>query len=285
MMLTLPPMERTLLALQGLSVGDAFGQTFFQPEEEAWWRIQQRELAEAPWLLTDDTWMSLSVADCLRRFGTIDPDWLADSFAQRFDWNRGYGPSAQRYLRELQAGADWRELSRQQFDGAGSFGNGSAMRSAPIGAWFAYDLEKVREQARLAAPVTHIHPEGLAGAEAVAVAAAVTTTGIATNFGGFLEAVLDLVEPSEVRERIQQARKIGPDASVQLAVTALGNGTQLSCPDTVPFCLWNVARHLGHYEEALWGTVSGLGDRDTTCAIVGASWPFLPAWKPFPVTG
>lgn len=39
--------------------------------------------------------------------------------------------------------------------------------------------------------------------------------------------------------------------------------------DTVPFALWCAARHLGSYEDALWTTVSGGGDRDTTCAIVG----------------
>ena len=39
--------------------------------------------------------------------------------------------------------------------------------------------------------------------------------------------------------------------------------------DTVPFALWCAARQLTHFEEALWATVSGFGDRDTTCAIVG----------------
>ena len=36
-----------------------------------------------------------------------------------------------------------------------------------------------------------------------------------------------------------------------------------------PPALWSAARHLNDYEEALWATVSGLGDRDTTCAMVG----------------
>lgn len=43
----------------------------------------------------------------------------------------------------------------------------------------------------------------------------------------------------------------------------------LSAQDTVPFPFWRAARHLDDYEEALWLTVSGLGDRDTTCAVVG----------------
>ncbi len=43
----------------------------------------------------------------------------------------------------------------------------------------------------------------------------------------------------------------------------------MSSPDTVPFTLYCAARFMGDFEEALRFTVAGLGDRDTTCAIVG----------------
>ena len=56
---------------------------------------------------------------------------------------------------------------------------------------------------------------------------------------------------------------------METAVQRLGNGTAVTAPDTVPFALWCAAARLTSYEEALWATVSGLGDRDTTCAIVG----------------
>ena len=59
------------------------------------------------------------------------------------------------------------------------------------------------------------------------------------------------------------------DLSVQTVVQLLGNGSRVISQDTGPFCVWSIARHLDHYEEAMWETVSGLGDRDTTCAIVG----------------
>jgi ADP-ribosylglycohydrolase len=49
----------------------------------------------------------------------------------------------------------------------------------------------------------------------------------------------------------------------------VGNGSQVSAQDTVPFALWSAAQHLNNYEEALWQTVSALGDMDTNCAIVG----------------
>lgn len=54
-----------------------------------------------------------------------------------------------------------------------------------------------------------------------------------------------------------------------LAVSALGSGSRILSEDTVPFALWCVAQHPTNYEAALWLTVSGLGDRDTICAIVG----------------
>jgi len=49
----------------------------------------------------------------------------------------------------------------------------------------------------------------------------------------------------------------------------LGNGARVTSPDTVPFALWSAACHLSDYKETLWATLRGLGDRDTTCAMVG----------------
>ena len=56
---------------------------------------------------------------------------------------------------------------------------------------------------------------------------------------------------------------------MRAAASILGNGSMVTAQDTVPFALWSAACHLNDYEEALWATVSGLGDRDTTCAMVG----------------
>lgn len=57
--------------------------------------------------------------------------------------------------------------------------------------------------------------------------------------------------------------------STEAAVGWLGNGTRVTCPDTVPFCLWMIARHFTDYERAVWETVRAGGDVDTTAAIVG----------------
>jgi len=50
---------------------------------------------------------------------------------------------------------------------------------------------------------------------------------------------------------------------------ALGNGSLVTAPDTVPFCLWMAAHRLGHFVDALGRTISVDGDCDTNAAIVG----------------
>ena len=142
------------------------------------------------------------------------------------------------------------------------------MRVAPIGAYFFDDFEAVVENAHRSAEVTHAHPEGQAGAIAVAVAAACVARSMRDPREIF-DTVLSLTPDSETRAGIQQASALPLDCDVPTAVSALGNGSRVISQDTVPFSLWCAARHLDAFEEAMWSTASGLGDRDTTCAIVG----------------
>jgi ADP-ribosylglycohydrolase len=159
------------------------------------------------------------------------------------------------------------------FHGVGSFGNGAAMRVAPIGAYFADDLQAVVQNADNSAEVTHAHPEGIAGAVAVAVATAVAWQHSTRKISArdFIELLLPHVPRSAVRKGMQTAQKLldGNSVNVEEAVDALGNGQRVTAQDTVPFVIWCAAQHLDNYEEALWLTVAGLGDRDTTCAMVG----------------
>jgi ADP-ribosylglycohydrolase len=175
---------------------------------------------------------------------------------------------AHHILIEIGKGVDWREVAPAVFDGMGSMGNGGAMRAGPIGAWFADDPAHAAEQARRAAEVTHAHPEGQAGAMAVAVAAAWASHDREKR--GLLDTVIDHLPDSETRAAIAKARSLPEGFSVRSAASVLGNGERLTAQDTVPFALWCAARAIDDFEEALWITVSALGDRDTTCAIVGS---------------
>lgn len=258
-------------ALDGLSVGDAFGERFFVHPNLVDQLIAERALPTPPWLYTDDTEMAGSVVAILRRYGTVAQDELAHSFVSNYNPSRGYGPAMHGVMSRVRQGEHWQEVARSLFEGHGSFGNGAAMRVAPLGAYFADDLETVVKQAELSAVVTHSHPEAVAGAIAVAVAAAwaYRLRGTHIDRPGFLHLILSSVPASEVCSRIQRAQNLSATTPVQGAVAVLGNGIGVSAQDTVPFALWCAATHLHDYEEALWLTVSGLGDRDTTCAIVG----------------
>jgi ADP-ribosylglycohydrolase len=164
-------------------------------------------------------------------------------------------------------------LTKIGFRGMGSFGNGAAMRVAPLGAFFAEEPRAVvSEQARLSAEVTHAHPEGIAGAIAVAVAAALAwqRSQAGEPLGpAWIAAVRDALPRGHTRDAVGEALDVPPDATVVEAAQALGNGSGVTAPDTVPLCLWVAAHASGGFEDALWQTVSALGDRDTTCAIVG----------------
>lgn len=263
-------LERARASLEGLSVGDAFGERFFVHPSTVEDLVAERAVPAGPWTYTDDTVMALSVVDVLSEKGAIDQDLLASLFAARYrsDPRRGYGGTAHGILTQMSEGVPWREASSRAFGGSGSMGNGGAMRVAPVGAYFFDDFEAVVENARRSAEVTHAHAEGQAGAVAVAVAAACVARSMRDPREIF-ETVLSLTPDSETRAGLLQAATLPLDYDVRTAVSALGNGSRVISQDTVPFSLWCAARHLGDFEEAMWHTVSGLGDRDTTCAIVG----------------
>ncbi|GAA0379521.1 hydrolase [Acrocarpospora corrugata] len=288
------PRSHATTALHGLALGDALGSQFFVPANRR--ALTERLLPPGPWQWTDDTEMACSVHRVLTSHGAIDQDGLATSFAVRHDFDRGYGPATNRMLRLVREGGDWRALAAGLFDGNGSWGNGAAMRVAPLGAWFADDPALAVPQARASAEVTHTHPEAVAGAIAVAVAAAVAAGQPGLRPGHFLDQVIALTPAGLVHAGLVQARRLLTISDPVLAARALGNGRAVSAQDTVPFALWAAARHLDDYEQAFWATATAGGDIDTTCAIVGGviatraapppSWVErcepLPAWADVP---
>ena len=266
------PNDRMLLSLNGLSVGDAFGERCF----DYWYNDREamgnRIPPPPPWLYTDDTEMALSIVDVLRRLGHVDPDVLAAEFARRYDPSRGYGSGARELLEKLRAGAGWRQEAPAMFDGTGSYGNGAAMRVAPLGAFFAGDLDRVIENAALSAQPTHAHCEGVAGAIAVALGAAFAwriTEGERMTPNAFLTTIAARLPACETRDGINVAAELPSGTSAPIAAALLGSGQRVSAQDTVPFALWSAAHSLGNYTDALWNTAAGLGDVDTTCAMVG----------------
>jgi len=263
---SISPFARAKRSLEGLSVGDAFGELFFSLYPNL---TPNSKLPSGPWPWTDDTQMAISIVENLKEWGRIDQDSLAEAFARRYEKEpyRGYGGGASRLLSQIAAGADWREISPTLF-GIGSYGNGAAMRAAPIGGYFMGDPVRAAQEAQLSAVITHSHLEGQAGAIAVAVAAAIASQESPPEGNEFLNNALAFIPESITRKRIRQAMEIPRDQLLD-AARQLGTGCDISAQDTVPYCLWIAAHHGHDFKGALWSTVQGLGDCDTTCAIVG----------------
>ena len=261
------PARRSLL---GLAIGDAFGETMFGDPAQSARRAAKRLIStRRPWRWTDDTAMALSIVEVLERHGAIDCDALAAAFARRWaaEPDRGYGQGAYTLLTRVAAGAPWQREAQRLFGGQGSFGNGAAMRAAPIGAYFAGDLDRVRAEALRSAEPTHAHPDGAAGAAAVAVAAALAASGVDART--LLAEVARYTPPGHTHDRLRRAAEIPLDAHPAAVGEELGTGLDVAAHDTVPFCVWVAARHLHSYEDALWTATSLVGDRDTSGAIVG----------------
>ncbi|TAE15902.1 MAG: ADP-ribosylglycohydrolase family protein [Bacteroidetes bacterium] len=273
--------NRTQLAyrsLQGLAIGDAFGENFWGNETEVWQDIINRNVPTDinHWEFTDDTVMGIAVYKILEKLGEIRQDELAVLFGENYqkDIQRGYGGTAHYILRSIAEKRDWREVSPEVFDGQGSMGNGASMRVAPLGAYFYDDISTVIQQAELSAEVTHFNLEGKVGAIAIAVAGALAVQAslAGKTWAGedFLREIHQHLPDSDTKSKVGKAISTSPTYRIETVTHILGDGTKLLAQDTVPFALWCIAHHLDNFEEALWTAVAGLGDRDTICAIVGS---------------
>lgn len=173
--------DRFTGCLLGLALADAIGSPFEGiPPEDIRHRFgsNNRLLSSLPEELTytDDTEMTLNLAEHLLTHPTVDPDALILHFAANYSDSRGYGPGTRRLISAIQSGSDWRSLTESIFPG-GSFGNGAAMRVAPIGLRYHSDLSAVSDEATRSSIVTHSHPLAVDAARLVALAIALLLQG------------------------------------------------------------------------------------------------------------
>ena len=253
----------------GLAVGDGLGAPFEGvPADHIFWshgRVVDLldESAGDPLRVTDDTQMMVGVAETLVACGAIDAAELGRRFVAHYDPARGYGPGARRIIEAVAAGGDWGELAAAVFPG-GSFGNGAAMRVAPVGLAFAPDPDRVAEQARLSALLTHHHPLGVEGAVVMASAVALALRGPPLDRGEFYRSLRRRCRTEEFRWQLRAARRLRRGDSLGF----LGNSlpahrsvvTAVACFTTNP----------NSFEDAVARAIELGDDTDTLAAMAGA---------------
>jgi ADP-ribosylglycohydrolase len=185
---------------------------------------------------TDDSVLTIAVAEAVM----TDGDYLR--------WVREIG---RRYPRAGYGAAFSRWLHAAASEPYNSWGNGAAMRVSPVG-WAFDSLDEVLREAARSAAISHNHPEGIKGAQAVALAVFLART----------TRDKELIR-RELRERF------GYDLSRTVETIRPAYSFDVSCQGTVPEAIIAFLDADG-YEDAVRNAVSLGGDSDTLACIAGA---------------
>lgn len=259
-------------ALVGVAVGDCLGAPFEgHPGPVSPELFAGVETSDHPLSYTDDTAMTLALAESLLACDGLDLDHLASAFAASFraEPHRGYGAGAADLLARIAAGDGWRQLAADQFGGRGSFGNGSAMRIAPIALYAHPSVASAAELGRASATVTHTHPEAIdaAGIQAAAVTLALSDEA-PTGIGQFVARLRELTHTAELEDALAAIEDLpagsGPED------VAMRTGTGIRAAEAVPAAIAAAALNLGSFPETIRFAVAMGGDTDTIAAMAGA---------------
>ena len=184
---------------------------------------------------TDDTVLTLAIASALLR-GT-DYATALKEFGRQYP-NRGYGLAFSQWL-----------TSRSSAP-YGSWGNGSAMRVSPVGFAFT-SADEVLVEAERSAAVTHNHPEGIKGAQAVALAVFLAKTGKSKAI------IKQTIQDQFAYNLTRTLHEIRPEY-----------GFDVSCQGSVPEAIIAFLES-SDYEDAVRNAISLGGDADTLACIAG----------------
>ena len=228
--------------MYGAILGDIIGSPY---EFDKGNKSKDFEMFEGDAGFTDDTVMTIAVAEALTATLGEDDDFIKDSIVYSMKrWGKKY-PNAGYGLRFI----DWlASTDPKPYD---SYGNGSAMRVSSAG-WLYDTLEETLHAAKLTSEVTHNHPEGIKGAQATAAAIFMARTGsskediknyIVSEFGYDLSRTCDEIRPAY--KHVESCQETVPEA-----ITAFLEGES--------------------FEDVIRTAVSLGGDCDTLTCIAGS---------------
>ena len=255
--------------LFGTFLGDAIGAEF------EGWALEiippldsQYVMTHLPRMYTDDTQMTISVFEEMIENGCIDQHSLLQRFVKRFSKSRRYGGGLLEVIDLWRKGCEIDAAARSLYGGLGSFGDGAAMRVAPISLF--YRLEEIPaliEQVRLCSLVTHTHPCGVSGAVMQAVAVLLALNNVPPE--EWIPRLLALPLDSFFAIKLEKVKEcVDCRCSLHQSVEEIGNGAQ--APEAVPAALFSFLRNPASFAESVLWAVSMGGDSDTIGAMNGA---------------
>lgn len=255
----------------GTFVGDALGR-----QVEGWSRPMIQEVhglltSMARGTYTDDTEMMMGIMESLVENPQFDPGLTATKFVANFSPYRGYGGRIYGVMDRLRCGVAWNKA------GTDSWGNGGAMRVAPIG-FFYYDAPtQLEAAARACTLITHHHPLGLAGAlvqaRAVGLATLKAVRGEPIESAKFVDTVVETATPwsGEMAEALGSVKTTTRGRSIQETIKGIASQfpRDVSALGAVPPALASFLL-TDDFRESVIVAVNAGGDTDTIGAMTGA---------------
>jgi len=264
--------SKFLGCLIGAAIGDGLG---------AWRegrRLTEKEDIESlaarveKLVYTDDTHMTIGVVESLIQSRGFDGKHMTQTFIKNYEtepW-RGYGPGPPRIFRMIKSGEPW-DSAASKIYGGGSFGNGSAMRMAPIGLLYSNNPAKLREIAYKSSSITHSHELGREGAalQAYAVALALNApSDEELDREDFLLKLQNFAQNRLYKEKLAATKELLGEQDRRKVVAVLGNG--IEALNSVPTAIYCFLKQPKSYRDSMIYTISLGGDTDTIASMAGA---------------
>lgn len=216
------------------------------------------------------TEMTIATAESLVAHPDFDAADMASRLAAEATEARGYGAGTEAAIARLRAGAAWSEAAAGRA-GRACFGNGAAVRMAPVGVRYYDDVDRLRWVAEEAAAITHSHALACEGAvlQAMAVAVAASARGKEVSGESFLLAVGRETHVREFRTRYEIAASLlARESDWKRIADRLGNAqTALGSVVTAAYCF---ARSPASFEDTVTYAVYLAGNTAAIAAMAGA---------------
>lgn len=257
--------------LLGAAIGDAMGVPFESkpPPNPLFSEWDGKSYLGSEWhklkpgQYSDDTQMSCMVAQSLIESKGFDPNdlskryvhWIASGEA------RGYGKTTYASIQNLINGKTWIDSGI-----VGSYGNGTAMRAAPFGIYFRNDIKSLLEVVRIDCCITHNSDEAIAGAQAIALATAMSVNNDTMDM---CKRICELIPNSQVKNSIANLNYWLDNRNIAFSKVLEILGTRADVRQTVPSALYCFLRFDDCFTAMLASIQAGY-DTDTTASIVGS---------------
>ncbi len=258
-------------ALIGTAVGDAIGMPYegLNPQEvnaRCTIPIEMQDGRLPKGSYTDDTELAIGIAESLiANKGLVDNNHILQRFVENFDRRRGYGFGT---IKILQKKANAKTLF-----GTGSYGNGAAMRIAPISLVYYDTPTNLYEAVVKCSEITHAHILGIEGAQiqahAIALALGLIQSTHSLEVTEFVNEILGIAKQDIYKQKLHKILNLlNEKGDHQLVIDELGNGVEAF--NSVPSAVYSFLANLNSFEDAITYAVCLGNDTDTIAAMTGA---------------